>query len=619
MADQLAIWNVALAHLGQRRLATLADPNESARVLADEWIATVNGCLEVAPWQFATRLAAVQSGGGQAYGFVSSFQKPADWVRTTDLAPDAAISIPLDRYVEEGQVWLADPATLFVRYVSNDAAYGLNVGRWHQAFADWVALALAARICRRLTGSDEILGEVIKLRDMARDAAMSHEDRVAARTFQTTDPALRTRLRVYNLALSHLGQARVAALTETSQAVRSLHDRWPDAVAACLRAGPWAFALRAATIPAEVGSVSGDAYANVVPKPTDWLMTVELALDAAFQVPLLAYADEAVSWLTDAPALSVRYVSADPQYGGNAANWTPEFADFVAVRLAEDACGMLGASLDALKALVPLRTEAEALALQAEAARSQRVLPAPDDASRITLQIYNAALGYLGRPRIASLLQVGETTRALNEAWLEAVLWALSQGPWTWSIRAVMIGPQSNLIPTFGYRNAFEKPADWLQTVLVSEFEDFGAGATRYADETGWWFSDAPGLFARYVSSGPSYGMALSRWPATFRDLVASRLAEQTAGPLGAQKLLPMLTAMRERAMKILRASDALNTPPKFAPQGSWVAARRGQSRAGRRWGDGPGGPNTPFTGDSTLTGDSDLPVNTDIVPRISG
>lgn len=806
MADQLAIYNVALAHLGERRLASLAEPREPARVLADEWDAAVTGCLQMAAWSFATRTQEVDATSPGAGPFSNAIPKPADWLRTVDLALDAALTTPPDGYLEEGGFWYASAAGLFIRFVSSNTAYGFNVARWHQPFADLVALALAARACRRLTGAADMLGDLIKLREQATQEALTYEEQTAARQYPAPSGAGENRLQAYNDALAHLGRARVhsltqatdavrelndqyrgalrwclqrapwafaaattglavvagiaprvgfgsalakpvdhiltlnvaqdgdlqvpvpryveeggyfyadpagitiryvsatvgadptrwpplfcdllalrlaevcagrlaqspkdvvpaivkmrqdaemaaqaseaesvarvypgsaaaspqlqvcndalahigqrriGSLTEVSEVVRTLNDQWPDAVLWCLQQAPWQFAATEALVLPAAGTAPASAYPYAFAKPADWVMTLDVAKDAQITLPVFDFAEEAGFWLADVTPLGVRYVSSAAAFGLNVAAWPPSFRDFVALRLAQMVGPRLGG---AMPEALPGKVEAaRGAAVDIEVSRTQRSFPY-DAPGATVLRIYNDAMAYLGRPRIAALTEAHPTMRVFTDEFALAVRWALEQGPWTFAIRAIMIGPWSDMVPTFGFKNAFKKPDDWLQTVEVSEFDDFRAGATAYADETGFWFSDAPGLFIRYVSLGANYGTNLPRWNPSFADLVAVRMAEKAAPRLQLpQTRIVELVQRREDAMKRLRATDALNTPPVFPPQGSWVQARRGRWSTGRRFGDGPGGPGRPFTGDTTLGGDSDLPINSDFVPRISG
>lgn len=614
MADQLALYNVALAHLGARRLASLAEPRESARVLADEWEAAVRGCLEMAPWSFATRTKAVDFSGAAPNQFRYTLPKPADWLRTVDVAADPTVTVPLDGYAEEGAAWYANQTTIWVRFVSYDPAYGLNTNGWPQHFADLVCLTLAVRCCRRLTGDASMLADLLKLREQASQDALVLEEQTAARQPSASVDPGDNRLQVYNDALAHLGRARIYALTQASETVRALNDQYRSALRWCLQQTTWGFATRTVGLTPTTGVYPLVGFANAFAKPADWVRTMNVAADDALQVPVSTYVEEGPNWYASVPKLVVHYVSSDATFGGNPALWPPAFCDLLALRLAEVSIGRLGDPKMA-EDIVKLRLAAQAIAQGIETEDLARTFPITD-AGLTRLQISNDALSHLGLPRIAGFTEANGRVRALNDEWDLAVRWCLQQGPWTFAIRALMIGAETLPIPTFGYTNAFLKPTDWLQTVLVSMDEKFRSGLTSYADEVGYWFADADGLFVRYISTDPLFGLAMDRWPPTFADLLAIRLAEKTAGRLGQGAMLANLIAQREQAMKRLRASDAMNTPPAFPPTGSWVRARQGY-RTGENRGGGSGAPRYPMQSSTSLGSDTGLPVNSNTVPRI--
>jgi hypothetical protein len=55
--------------------------------------------------------------------------------------------------VDEPNYWFANIDPLYVKYVSNDAAYGGDLSIWSETYADYVATRLAVRTCKRITGS----------------------------------------------------------------------------------------------------------------------------------------------------------------------------------------------------------------------------------------------------------------------------------------------------------------------------------------------------------------------------------------------------------------------------------------------------------------------------------
>lgn len=165
MATKLGLYNDALIHLGERKLASLAEAREPRRALDDVYDSTLAYCLSRGFWNFAMRTAQVDSDAGvePQFGYTYAFDKPSDWVRTYNISTDEYLSYPLLRVVDEAGYWYADVDPIWVKYVSNGVTYGMDLGNWPAAFAEYVAIRLAHRICARVTGSNETVGELMKL------------------------------------------------------------------------------------------------------------------------------------------------------------------------------------------------------------------------------------------------------------------------------------------------------------------------------------------------------------------------------------------------------------------------------------------------------------------------
>jgi hypothetical protein len=156
MPTKLSIFNDALSHLGEARLANLTENREARHTLDDSWNGRVHFCLERAFWNFAMRSVelAASSTFEPAFGLTHVFEKPADWVRTYQVSDNGRFEPQLAAFIDEAGRWHADINPLFVRYVSDDNAYGFDLGQWPQSFAECVSAALALHNCYRLTGSD---------------------------------------------------------------------------------------------------------------------------------------------------------------------------------------------------------------------------------------------------------------------------------------------------------------------------------------------------------------------------------------------------------------------------------------------------------------------------------
>lgn len=186
--EKIDLYNAALLHCGERFVGSLAENREPRRLL-DHVYATngVRSCLEAAQWAFATRTVQIDYDPGvqPPFGYNRAFQKPSDWVLTCAVCEDEFFRAPSLRYVEEAGYWFADLDTLYVRYVSNDANYGMNMGAWPDSFFDFVAVHFASRIILKLSNNAE---EEKKLLDRREKYLVNAKNRTAMAE-PTTFPA----------------------------------------------------------------------------------------------------------------------------------------------------------------------------------------------------------------------------------------------------------------------------------------------------------------------------------------------------------------------------------------------------------------------------------------------
>lgn len=159
MADKLTIYNDALGHLEQRGLVSLTDANKARRTLDRHYNGAKAFCLERKFWNFIYRTVLIDSTPSiaPAFGFRYGFTIPTDWIRTQKISANESLNPPLLRYSEESGYWYADVDPIYVRYNSNDVEYGNDLSLWPQSFADFVALNLAVRSCKQITGSGALL------------------------------------------------------------------------------------------------------------------------------------------------------------------------------------------------------------------------------------------------------------------------------------------------------------------------------------------------------------------------------------------------------------------------------------------------------------------------------
>lgn len=137
-------------------------------VLDDAWDDSVDECLEQGFWKFASRSVQLSydSSIEPAFGFSYAFEKPDDFVRLY-LISETETFDPLLNYQDEAGYWWANSTSIYVRYISNDNSYGLNLGDWPPSFAKYHGLHLAAESVERISGSDSKLEKILKMEKRA--------------------------------------------------------------------------------------------------------------------------------------------------------------------------------------------------------------------------------------------------------------------------------------------------------------------------------------------------------------------------------------------------------------------------------------------------------------------
>lgn len=200
------------------------------------------------------------------------------------------------------------------------------------------------------------------------------------------------------------------------------------------------------------------------------------------------------------------------------------------------------------------------------------------------LSLYNNALvKHLGERKLSSLSENRKSRRVLDLAWdADFVNGVLEDGFWNFATRTIESNYDTDIDPSFGYKYGHEKPSDWVRTSALSLSDFFGDPLVAYNDEAGYWWVDQPIIFVRYVSDDAAYGGNLASWPESVSDYAELKLASLACMSITQDKgLKNELEAKADRQLKIAKGRDAMNDPVKFPPTGSWVRARRGNTRRG--------------------------------------
>jgi hypothetical protein len=177
VTTRLFIYNEALGHLGERQLASLTEQREPRRVLDSYWDDTVAYCLRAALWRFGLRT--VQEDASTSivpqFGYNYAFIVPTDWVRTYVVSTAPNMDPPLLQYWMEAGFIYANITPVYIKFVSNDPTYGMNIGGWPEEFVDYLSLRLARYSCLRITNDKELRKELKDDENKARRVAKAEQ------------------------------------------------------------------------------------------------------------------------------------------------------------------------------------------------------------------------------------------------------------------------------------------------------------------------------------------------------------------------------------------------------------------------------------------------------------
>lgn len=156
MASKLSVYNGACLALGERKLSSLAENRPSRRRLDSVWDDDgVKSCLQAGFWNFAMQSIELTHSPSidPAFGFRYAFDKPTDWARTALVSADENFADELLNYEDQGVYWYADCDPIYVRYVSDDNAFGMDLANWPANFTRYVEHYFAMRICKATNNS----------------------------------------------------------------------------------------------------------------------------------------------------------------------------------------------------------------------------------------------------------------------------------------------------------------------------------------------------------------------------------------------------------------------------------------------------------------------------------
>jgi len=166
MATQLSLYNEALRICGERKLASLTENREPRRLLDQAWDeGALKYCLEMGSWNFATRSLLLQNDENftTQFGYRYAFERPSDLVRLVAFCSDEYYNVPLTQYLEEGSYYFSDLDIVYIKYVSTDSEFGMDMSLYPRTYEKYVAAYLASEIIDRLTQNASLWEKVYKV------------------------------------------------------------------------------------------------------------------------------------------------------------------------------------------------------------------------------------------------------------------------------------------------------------------------------------------------------------------------------------------------------------------------------------------------------------------------
>jgi hypothetical protein len=188
------------------------------------------------------------------------------------------------------------------------------------------------------------------------------------------------------------------------------------------------------------------------------------------------------------------------------------------------------------------------------------------------LEVWCNALALVEEAPLTSTIPTNEAGRQCANQWDQALRSCLELGSWNFSLVRTQLNPAT--APAFGYRCAYQLPADVVRLTYVSSTGRIGNPMRDYSNENGQILTDDAACYIIYVSSIAA--MRLGAWPASFTDFVAADLAQRIAPKLAASDGLKEVIAKEHKRRKAIALGwDAQQQPPEQFPMGKWASAPR--------------------------------------------
>lgn len=170
---KLDLYKRAIRNCEQTPISSLTEVVEARLRCDDFYDSVLEWILEQQFWRSAMRTVKIEldEAVDPAFAYDYAHTLPTDFVRKQVISSDEFLQYPIDEQLggsayqmEGGYIW-ANITPIYMRYVSNDAAYGYDLTKWTDGMAEAFGYELGGRVAPFLTGStvkaEELLEKAI--------------------------------------------------------------------------------------------------------------------------------------------------------------------------------------------------------------------------------------------------------------------------------------------------------------------------------------------------------------------------------------------------------------------------------------------------------------------------
>lgn len=343
---------------------------------------------------------------------------------------------------------------------------------------------------------------------------------------------------IYNIALTLLGDHRLATATDDVESRYALDASWDRAVAFVFQAAFWRFAIKTASLTHNGALTALPGYTSTFALPAGYYRPHAIFVLSGSRECPLEIRQQGVTLHANTTPIYLRYV--DSTLIATLTNWPETVANALGAYLAFVTAARISQD--------PQAPDAMFAVWQQYFATAQAIEAIPDDP-----WLRHQLSGRL-RPTVLSLLE---------------------DGYWRFAIKTVVLTATVDT-PSDGYAYVFDRPADWLRTFHIYEDGDSTQSGFDFRDEGEQFHANYSPIALRYVSK--TLGLDAAQWSGPFEEAVLARLAlrEAMEAPGTAGAVIAALAGVAERKEKQARSNDDTRERPLVNLPSRFVSGRYG-------------------------------------------